>query len=224
MARRVSEAGITLIEATIVLTVIAILAAAAAPVTARALDRARLARALTDMQALKTAMTNMFAATDLSAYTGFTHNGLAAGTTITMLVGDGDAPIENSLAGDDNGAVAGAVMRWANPVSAGAPIIDYFERHLVTNTPIGGGSYPVAGAGTTWRGAYINAPLDPDPWGNRYMANTKWLRDAPTVNDTFILSVGPDEQIDTLFEKNGITPGDDDLIVVFRRDATGTTP
>lgn len=224
MVRCARESGITLIEATIVLMVIAILAAAAAPVTARALDRARLARAVTDLQALKVAMTNFFAPTDLSVYTGFTNNGLAAGTTITMLVGDGDAPTENSLGGDDNGALAGAVMRWDDPVSAGAPIIDYFERHLVLNTPIGGGAYPTAGAGTTWRGTYINAPVDPDPWGNRYMANTKWLRDAPLTTDTFLLSVGPDEEIDTPFQKNGITPGDDDLIVVFRRDATGTTP
>ena len=79
---------------------------------------------------------------------------------------------------------------------------------------------------SNWRGAYISAPVDPDPWGNRYAVNVQWLQGTSTErkNDVIVLSTGPDEQIDTAFEADGITPGDDDIIVVVRRDIGLTTP
>jgi general secretion pathway protein G len=55
---RHSERGVTLIEITIVLTVIAILTSAAAPIASRTVERARLSRAITDMQAIRTALSN----------------------------------------------------------------------------------------------------------------------------------------------------------------------
>jgi hypothetical protein len=40
----------------------------------------------------------------------------------------------------------------------------------------------------------------------------------------FVLSAGPDEEIDTQFTINGATPGGDDIINVVRRDAGLTVP
>ena len=47
-------------------------------------------------------------------------------------------------------------------------ICDFLENHLVMNQPFEDVSklYPTSGA-NNWRGAYISAPVDPDPWGNR---------------------------------------------------------
>ena len=51
-----SARGITLIEATIVLTVLSVLTAAAAPSVSRTLDRARQSRAVEDARAIRTAI------------------------------------------------------------------------------------------------------------------------------------------------------------------------
>ena len=131
-----------------------------------------------------------------------------------MLVSDGDTP--RTLG-------AGGSALWDDPVDpAAAQPVDFLERHLVTNTPGGAGAYTTAG-GAPWRGAYISAPLDPDPWGNRYAVNVLHLRTS-TTNDVFVMSAGPDEEIDTAFTVDGATPGDDDIIAVVRRDLGRTVP
>jgi type II secretory pathway pseudopilin PulG len=202
--------GITLVEATIVLTVAAILTAAAAPIASRTLDRAKLARASDDAAAIKTAINNFV--NGFTSFTPFTRTGTNGGATVEMLVGDGDIPFSS----------IGATI-WDDVVNpAAATQVDFLERHLVTNTPGGAGAYTTAG-GTSWRGAYINAPIDPDPWGNRYAVNVNYFR-TTTTNDVFVLSAGPDEEIDTAFTINGATPGGDDIINVVRRDAGQTVP
>ncbi len=209
---RRAEAGVTLVEITVVLSVVAILAAAAAPVAKRTVDRSRQSRALTDAQGIRTAVLNFL--TDMPGYTGFTINGAAAGTTVRMLVSDGDTP--------ELGAGAG---EWDDPVDNVGGLTDFMERHLVVNDPRGLGTspYPTSGA-STWRGAYLTGPVDPDPWGNRYASNVRWLKDTPRSNDVIVLSCGPNEAIDTQFTVNGIMPGDDDIIVVVRRDIGVSVP
>lgn len=206
--------GVSLIEATIVLSVVAILAAAAAPVTSRTLDRARQSRALDDEKAIRDAITNFFI--DVTDNKYFTPDGQSsANPWVDMLVSDGDTPREASITNDGGGA---GVMRWDDPVNNTTGVVDFLERHLVTNTPRGSSAndYPTP----KWRGAYLSTPVDGDPWGNRYAANVRWLIDDSTLymNDVFVWSSGPDEQIDTLFQVNGATPGGDDIIVVVRRD------
>jgi len=61
-----------------------------------------------------------------------------------------------------------------------------------------------------WKGAYLTAPINPDPWGNRYMVNVQYI--GASTNDVVVLSAGPDEEIDTAFTANPVTAGDDDLI------------
>lgn len=86
-----------------------------------------------------------------------------------------------------------------------------------------------------WRGPYLRSPLNPDPWGNRYAVNTAFLDPAPTgfVNgiaglfgpgdyprlDVFVVSAGPDEEIDTVAAQDGAVPGDDDFIFLVSSNA-----
>ncbi len=81
-----------------------------------------------------------------------------------------------------------------------------------------------------WRGPYITAPIDPDPWGNRYASNVKFLdpqADSANINaalgnddgngyeyDVVVLCAGPDEEVDSAIEVDGFTAGDDDMGVV----------
>lgn len=214
--RRGGERGISLVEATIVLAAVAILAAAAAPAASRTLDRARLARAVSDAEAIKTAILGF---RDDLGFQGFSTDGAVNGPLVEMLVSDGDIPREISATGD---------ARWddlVQNVPASGLVTDFLERHLVTNNLFGtGAAYSTTGA-NQWRGAYLDAPINPDPWGNRYAVNTRFMR-APsnTRNDTIVWSAGPDEVIDTAFERDGIFPGGDDIIVVVLRNRNAVVP
>ena len=203
--------GVSLVEATIIVTIAAILSAAAAPIASRTIDRARLTRAVEDATAIKTAINSFLV--EFTSFTPFTSSGVTGGDTIEMLVSDGDIPF-----------TAIGATNWDDVVTccAAAVDVDFLERHLVTNA-LPAGAYTTGGA-TPWRGAYISAPVDPDPWGNRYAVNVEYLRTAPTSNDVFVLSAGPDEEINTAFAVNGAVPGEDDIIAVIRRDPGRTVP
>lgn len=200
-----SPRGFSLVEATIVLAVVAVLTGVAAPSVSRTLSQGRLARAQTDVQAIRTAIHNLL--TEHTVFVPFTSTGAFDGDAIEVLVSDGDIPF-----------TAIGATNWDDPVTccAGAVDVAFLEAHLVNNGGLGAaGAYSVAVGG--WRGAYINAPIDPDPWGNRYAVNTEYLK-STTTNDVFVLSAGPDEDIDTPFTFNGARPGDDDIIAIVRRD------
>lgn len=196
----------TLIEATIVLMVASILVAFAAPATSRTLETARLTRAQDDTDAIATAIGNFI--TEFASFTPFTATGLSGGTVVQLLVSDGDIP-----------QLGSGSASWQTAVNSST--VDFLERHLVTNTPGGAGAYATGATG--WRGAYINAPIDEDPWGNRYGVNTLYLKSL-TLNDVFVVSAGPNELIDTPFTVDGVVPGDDDLTSVVRRDPGLTVP
>ena len=89
--RLYGSAGVTLIEATIVLTVAAILAAAAAPVASRTLDRAqagpRRRRRRGDQDRDRQLRQRVH-----RRFTPFTTTGPNGGATVEMLVSDGDIP------------------------------------------------------------------------------------------------------------------------------------
>ena len=202
----------TLIETTIILTVGAILIATMTPVASRTADIARLVRAQADIDAIATAIDNFI--DEHTTFVPFTSTGLTGGDTIEVLVSDGDTPALGS----------GGGANWDDPVNCCGNAVDvaFLEGHLVTNSSLGGvGSYATGATG--WRGAYINAPIDGDPWGNRYAVNAEYLR-VTTTNDVFVLSAGPDEEIDTAYTMNGAIPGDDDLTSVIRRDVGKVVP
>lgn len=125
-------------------------------------------------------------------------------------------------------------------------VVDTFANHLIHNTPLndpergyrvpsdmlnggtsGGKSGglvfdPSSGEGFNslfaWRGPYINDRVDPDPWGNRYMANVFALYTPPGIDSdgygsaVVCYSAGPDEEIDTGFNQpGGWFTGDDDI-------------
>jgi type II secretory pathway pseudopilin PulG len=203
------ERGVTLVEAAIVLSSLAILTAVAAPTASRTLDRARFVRAVADGEAIKAAIVNYRA----DAFQGFSTNGASNGPLVEMLVSDGDIPRELGATGE---------AQWQAPVATGGPgiVTMFLEDHLVMNTV----GYPLTG-GNAWRGPYLDAPLDPDPWGNRYAVNVRFLRaPANTQRDTVVLSAGPDERIDTAFDRDGMFPGGDDIIVMVLRDRNSDVP
>ena len=133
--------GFSLIEVTIILVVLSILAAIMAPVISRYVRNAKVVRAREDVQALGSAMT-MFIEDTANSY--FLKIGTGSGGTgeasrdpagsapdqtdttnvVAILVSDGDIPEVNTTDGSVN---------WAQVVNLSS--VDFMEYHLVTNTP-----------------------------------------------------------------------------------------
>jgi hypothetical protein len=90
---------------------------------------------------------------------------------------------------------------------------DSMERQFTTNQA----RYPLP----VWQGAYLPAPVGPDPWGSAYAVNIRYL--APQspdecLIDTFCVSAGPNRKYDTPFNRNpraGTTSDGDDLTVII---------
>jgi type II secretory pathway pseudopilin PulG len=156
--------------------------------------------------------------------------------TLEMLISDGDTPDGEGDVGDS--------WRWREPWSGhpvdtlanhlvtNTPGNEWWARYrtpddLRTGAPsrqFAFASQQGMGARFAWRGPYVSGRVGSDPWGNRYAVNVQYLDpvadsatgdDAGYLYDVFVLSAGPDEEVDTPFSIDGVSAGDDDLISVI---------
>jgi type II secretory pathway pseudopilin PulG len=198
------EAGVTLIEAAIVIGTVALLAAIMAPSAGVYIDQARQAKAREDVKTISDAI-NAFI--DDNAEHQFLINGSNGAldgepptrldtNRVNLLVSDGDIP---TLAT----AISGETL-WTQTVNG--TTVDTLSNHLAENAPgeVANSRYrnptdmtvPFPGFNNTdfarsessglnapyaWRGAYLRSPVDPDPWGNRYAVNVAFLDPSPTA-------------------------------------------
>jgi hypothetical protein len=195
------DRGLTALEVVLMLTVTVALAGALLPPITATVRDAAVARALSDMAEIG----NQALTAGLEMNQTYTVNGSPGGTIVEMVVTDGDIPSPVSATGS---------AEWQRPVNNATGLVDFLERHIVTNNPRGNpaNAYNTGGA-NPWRGPYVSGPIDPDPWGNRYAINTEWAIH-PGANDTVVYSAGPDEEIDSAYAANGLTGNDDDLVVL----------
>lgn len=255
--------GFTLVEVSIILLVLVILAAILLPNLGDFNRAARYARVKEDVGALCVALAKLLEDTGETAFWEWGGRGEGGGAsntplrdTIGLLVGDGDTPTMNWSDLVDDG------FHWqlpygdyfAEPASLSGEdhwfIVDTFANHLIQNAPLGdtanayrtpsdmisgatSGDVPggllfdsTSGQGFNsrfaWRGPYLPDSVDPDPWGNRYMANVFGLFIPPgQAGDGFssavvCYSAGPDEEIDTVFNQpGGWNTGDDDVTALL---------
>ena len=198
-----SERGMSLVEATIILMVLAILTSVLAPSMADYLNEDRHEKVKEDTEALGLALIRLVRDTGLPfpvRTAGATPSKLSS-NRVDLLVSEGNTPEAAAGTGTALSAVnyiVSAGVGWDSPTGAG---IELATDHLVTNAnaysvvvfPVAGG--PRAGIG--WRGAYLSGSTGPDPWGNRYGCTTVWLGPGSDVtvaankgtnNDAFCLS------------------------------------
>lgn len=198
------------VEATLILMVISLMTGTLAPVVRQTTDEARLTRATTDLASIRTAIEEFAESTSLVK---FTTNGRADGPRIDLLVGAGEPALAASTATAD----------WARRLETDGRV-DLIDNHLVLNSPRGAArsayERPATATALGWRGAYLGGPVDADPWGNRYMVNTKFMVKGDSSRpgfDVFVYSAGPDSRVDVPFAVDGAVPaGDDLLLLVFR--------
>ncbi len=214
-----SEQGMSLVEATIILMVLGLLTAVLSPSIGDYVNDARDVKVKDDVEVIGVSIARAVRDSRTPflqiAYTPGVA-GLSENNRADLIVGEGATPALATGIVDFTSGNISTDIGWADQV--GAPLtVDFMADHLITNVP----NYPaptqasfgVGGPqfGTGWRGAYISA-IGPDPWGNRYAANTVFLGVASDSNvagegfgsggwtrDVIVLSAGRDSTIQTPF-------------------------
>ena len=185
--------GFTLIELSVTLAVIAVLAAILTPLVTSYIDQARVTRAATDARAIATAY--QLHKRDTSFYPVYTSLSNARAGTES----------EVDFASTTNIPTLGG--SWTTTTTAG-DIIDFLNNNKLTLNTSGN----FRGGRIAYRGPYLDAIGD-DPWGNAFLVNASNV-DSDT-NITYVLSAGPDGTLDTTRDQTTttITVGNDDIAV-----------
>ena len=238
-----TERGMSLVEATIILMVLAILTAVIAPSAGDYIEDARQTKVKEDVEAIGMAILRLVRDTGLGCVSDTPSPASTACTKanrVDLLVSNGNDPDSTA---NDYASPAGTTTPASNDnawIGGTTPVVagnqDTMDDQFVSNVPsytnrnfaLGGGPKP----GVGWRGPYLTGPIGPDPWGFKYQANTVFLQVASDAtagtgngqknggwfNDVFVISPGSDGNVETKFGDavTGATVpvGDDVLYIV----------
>ena len=197
MRRARSERGLSLVEATLVVMIVAGLATVVAPTIGAYLEDARQVAATHDAQAIGSGILQLLKDTGSRCLRENGANDCTKANRVDLLVSGGEEPrgIDLTLAPDatvpDSDAVSGGgTLNWLPDGDApGAGQQDTIDNQLVENDNPSG-SYALVsftGGGPRvrlgWRGPYVTGPITSDPWGAMYQANTVFLTVATNATD-----------------------------------------
>lgn len=195
------RAGFSLVEVTVVVAGVALLMSLLTPVVLAVTDQTTRARAERDAHAVRDALLQMLRDTGAPRIRTAGEDG----QLVYLLVSDGLIP-----------AGGGGDPAWIRPLTANG-VVDYVERHLITNAPAGDArnrwSLPASPNGAGWRGAYLTGPVGSDPWGNRYAVNVGFLG---AHADVVVLSAGPNGTVESPHGESGFRALGDDLAIVVK--------
>jgi type II secretory pathway pseudopilin PulG len=244
-----SARGLSLVEVSIILMVLSILTAVIAPSAAAYLETSKHTRAKEDVEAIASAVDQLLRDTGMLCLSlnGTSCANSATGRVELLVSGTVDADANGTFVDDNEPAVAttsfGATastasstnLNWAGGANEVANARrDLMDRQFVTNLAgyaapgftSGGG--PKAGIG--WRGAYLSGPIDLDPWGYVYQANTVFLAVASDAvdgtgagekrggwtTDVVVISPGSNGVIQTAFGSSAVAAVGDDVLAVIQ--------
>lgn len=193
---RQRQRGFSTAETAVVITAMSVLAAASTPAAMKFLNSARSIQARGDVKVIATSMSLLMA--DLgSSFLRIP----GSDTVVGMLVSQGDVPEAGAT---DSG-------EWTAPED-GSEVLNLeavlYDNRLGFET---GDNRPMSG----WSGPYMQAPIGPDAWGNRYMVNARHLRPGSGAA-TFVFSAGPDGIIQTPFSSPAPRTTGDDVIHILQ--------
>src|SRR5688572_28701673 len=230
-----NERGITILETTVILSVLFILAGAMSPIVSESVNTARAVKAKNDASMIALGLINF--QRDLGA-DALTFGGagatqvlrlpgvLASDGTIPDTEGDAeDAVVDATIgpllvapddrSGDGRAGLRAGRRRWRE-LAVGS-----LDDHLMTNRR--GYRFRRPGEYGGWNGPYLSAEIKGDPWGNQFLINSQWIDGGSSTADAqgrprravFVVSAGADGVIDTPFEQSIVDArafGDDIVI------------
>jgi type II secretory pathway pseudopilin PulG len=213
----------TIIEMTVMLSVMFILAGMISPIMSTSVTTARTVKAEKEVTMLASALLQLQQDIGAAAIAG----GAAASSQLAttgasaeaadVLSSDGEIPaIDDSAAESPIVAVAQGVGLMQRP--AASPFQaqrrhwaeakrESLDGYLVTNDRGYRARRP--GEASGWNGPYVSTTLPGDPWGKQYMINARWLDGGSTTADAngrarravYIVSAGSNGVIETPFEQ-----------------------
>jgi type II secretory pathway pseudopilin PulG len=222
------QRGITIIETTVILAVMFILAGAMSPIVSESISTARAVKAKNDAGMIAMGLVNFQkdvggdalgiggATTALAQALGLpdvleTDGASPAATEKDDTPADAvaDSPLQvltTGLRSTGNGAGTPQSLRrlrrqWRE-VAAGS-----LDDHLTTNRM--GYRERRPGEYTGWAGPYVSTQLRGDPWGNQYLINSHWLDGGTTPADAqgrtrsavFVVSAGANGALETPYDQ-----------------------
>lgn len=202
------QAGFTLVEVIVVLSVILLLTGIAVPMLSSYLDDGRRARAQAEVKVVAAAMMQLNK--DIGTYPA--RNGSGANNYLYCMYTGPDALASNQWTGSHTW------ITWALDAQRG----DQLDNHLLQNLPQGAvaGAYSLAG-NMRWRGPYSAGPTPLDPWGRPYLVNVlcSYRTDVTNYKRMWVMSAGPDGQFSTnyLARSTDDIAGDDIGFLVMQR-------
>lgn len=218
-----SQRGITIIETTVILSVLFILAGAMAPIVSESVNTARAVKARNDASMIAMGLINLqkdlggdalsfggavasvartLALPDVLASRGAApevDEVAEASLSLTLLVQPGDHEATSRRA--QRAALRAQRRKWRESRT------DALDDYLRTNRR--GYRYRRPGEYGGWNGPYVSAEIQGDPWGKQYMINSQFLDGSASAADAdgkprravFVVSAGADGVIDTPFEQ-----------------------
>jgi hypothetical protein len=245
MRRRITAArGLSLVEVSVMLFVLMLLAGVLAPFISDFVRDAQWVKAREDCEAIGLSVVRLTA--DVGPCLTFDGTGTCTkANRIDLLYSDGPDVTPDDVGGEaaagfDGGGNTASPLNWHADSTRG----DSMARQFVDNgvgpdyaapADLRADASAGAGAGRGWRGAYLSPPIGPDPWGHRYLVNTVFLavaRDADPgtgegqrsggwSRDAFCISAGPNGRYETPFGGNaahGVYHRGDDVIFLISGD------
>jgi type II secretory pathway pseudopilin PulG len=225
-----SERGITILETTVILSVLFILAGAMSPIVSESVNTARAVKAKNDASMIAMGLINL--QKDVGADALNIGGAAVAPSTLgalrlpDLLASQGGAP-ETDDAPIGESELAPAVPLLAAPghsgvsLTATARAATRAERLRWRDTPAGslddhlmnnrrGYRLRRAGEYGGWNGPYVSAEVKGDPWGRQFLINSQWLDGGVSAADAqgrirravFVVSAGADGVVDTPFEQS----------------------
>jgi hypothetical protein len=224
MRRLAKNPGLSLVEVTIILLVLMLLTGVLAPSIMDFVKDAQWVKVKEDCEAIGVSVARMMRDVP-PCFRLVGTEGCTVDNRVDLLWSDGttsggisptsSAATDYVLAGGN----ASGPLNWDAAVTSQDGSM---EQHLVRNDlpvpyPVPSVLHPLAlpsgpQMGIGWRGAYLSAPIGPDPWGSAYMVNTAFLATASDAEspaegrngtswnrDTFCLSAGPNRMYETYF-------------------------
>jgi type II secretory pathway pseudopilin PulG len=239
------ERGLSLVETTIILMVLSVLAAAIAPAARAFVEDGRNVKAAADVETLGAAIDQLLRSTGLPCVS---ENGTScdnAGNGLVELLVSGSSTTANepevataSLSGIVVGAASDIELNWGGAGGPGGEVANgrkgLMTDHFVTNEPGYAAVSFTGGGGTStgqgWRGPYLSGPIDLDPWGYVYQASTLFLTVAGNAPDgtgegerrggwtsnVVVVSAGSNASIQTAFGAVATTAVGDDIVYVVQ--------
>jgi type II secretory pathway pseudopilin PulG len=196
------EEGLTLIEATVVLSVLTILAMVLIPAVANQISESRRAQAKSEVKTIADAILAFYSDSSFFPQTIDSVNGRLGVQFVDLLVSEGEIPKAPSqpVLIHNGQPVTVDVTGWITGS------FDLLENQLTRNHP----GYRNKGGPNAfgWNGPYLSTiGIHADPWGNRYMVNVRFLDPSPGIVDAsgrvkpivVVISAGPNGIIETPF-------------------------